>query len=182
MNIELILSIFTEKCKSIFNNNSVLSTIMQSKIDSKSTIRAKTRVYNSTIGEYTFIQRNCLIQRTKIGKFCSISEGCFIGLPEHRYDLLSTSPVFTKGKNYLNTSLCDFDALELKETIIENDVWIGTHVLIKGGIHVGNGAIIGAGSVVTKDVPDYAIVGGNPARIIKYRFDKDKIDSLLKLK
>ena len=66
--------------------------------------------------------------------------------------------------------------------IIENDVWIGNNVLIKGGVTIGNGAIIAMGSVVTKDVPPYAIVGGVPAKIIRYRFSENDIKKLLDFK
>ncbi len=66
--------------------------------------------------------------------------------------------------------------------IIGNDVWIGSNVLIIGGIKIGDGAIVAAGAVVTKDVPPYAIVGGIPARIIRFRFDKEQINKLLELK
>lgn len=72
--------------------------------------------------------------------------------------------------------------IEDYKTIIENDVWIGSNVVVLNGLHIGTGAIIGAGAVVTKDVPPYAIVVGNPARIIKYRFDKEMIKKLLKSK
>ncbi|MDP4132480.1 MAG: acyltransferase [Bacillota bacterium] len=61
---------------------------------------------------------------------------------------------------------------EVKPVVIGNDVWIGGRVIILPGVHIGNGCIIGAGAVVTKDVPDYAIVGGNPAKVIKYRTDE----------
>jgi len=66
-----------------------------------------------------------------------------------------------------------------KQTIIENDVWIGSYSKIIGGVHIHTGAVIGAGSVVTKDVPPYAIVAGCPARIIRYRFPEEKIEKLL---
>lgn len=69
-----------------------------------------------------------------------------------------------------------------KPCYIGNDVWIGRGVMIKNGIKIGNGAIIGAGAVVTKDVPDYAIVGGVPAKIIRYRFDENTIKLLLESK
>ena len=68
------------------------------------------------------------------------------------------------------------------QLVIENDVWIGSNVLLLGGIRIGNGAVIAAGSVVTKDVPPYAIVGGNPAKIIRYRFETGEIERLLELK
>lgn len=65
---------------------------------------------------------------------------------------------------------------EIRKVVIGNDVWIGGRVIILPGVHIGKGAIIGAGAVVTKNVPDFAIVGGNPARVLKYRGDKGKID------
>ena len=67
---------------------------------------------------------------------------------------------------------------EEERVILGNDVWVGSHVLINGGVHIGNGACIAAGAVVVKDVPPYAIVGGVPAKIIRYRFPKEVIDRL----
>lgn len=72
-----------------------------------------------------------------------------------------------------------FDLKEHNEVKIGNDVWIGTRAMILDGITIGDGAVIGAGAVVTKNVPPYAIVGGVPAKIIKYRFSQDKINELL---
>ena len=68
------------------------------------------------------------------------------------------------------------------QIIIENDVWIGSHVLLLGGIRIGNGAVVAAGSVVVKDVPPYSIVGGNPAKIIKMRFSEEIVKSLETIK
>ena len=67
------------------------------------------------------------------------------------------------------------------DIIIENDVWVGARSTIMSGVKISNGAVVAAGSVVTKDVPPYTIVGGNPARIIKYRFDESQIEKLLKI-
>ena len=67
------------------------------------------------------------------------------------------------------------------DIIVEDDVWIGIHAIILSGVHIGRGAIIAAGAVVTNDIPPYAIVGGVPAKLIKYRFDHDLINSLLKI-
>ena len=98
---------------------------------------------------------------------------------------MSTSPIFTQKVNALQKCWIDKDVFEHKtedeRVYIGNDVWVGSHVLINGGVHVGDGAVIGAGAVVVKDVPPYAIVGGVPAKVIRYRFSSEVIARLLEL-
>ena len=118
----------------------------------------------SLIGKYTYINRFCEITSATIGNYCSIGSGVRIGSGEHDYSLLTTSAVITEHTAKELTVLpCD----------IGHDVWIGTQAFIKRGIKIGNGAIIGAHAVVTKDVPDFAIVVGNPAKVIRYRFPEE---------
>ena len=134
-----------------------------------------------TLGEYSYLSQFSMAFKTNIGKFCSIAHGSYIGLWEHNtyvtthsFYLYETSGGFVKGyRNYDKDSLL---------TTIENDVWIGANAVILKGIKVSNGAIIGAGSVVTKDVPPYAIAVGNPAKVLKYRFSQDEIEFLLEKK
>ncbi len=104
---------------------------------------------------------------------------------------ISTSPAFHLGRAMIDTYVEQdvyepYEHTELNgaqwDTIIGNDVWIGTRTMLIGGIHVGDGAIIGAGSIVTKDVPPYAVVAGNPARVIRYRFEEETIRKLEKIK
>jgi len=137
-------------------------------------------------GKYTYVSRDSQIWTydTEIGSFCSISDGVHIGLSQHPTKYFSTSPAFYCTNNI--TNLIEQD-LQLEEELvlpckIQNDVWIGAGVLIMGGVTIGNGAVVAAGAVVTKDVPPYAIVGGVPAKIIKYRFDEETIKELLDLK
>ncbi len=140
-------------------------------------------VKDSKIGDMTFIAENTQIARTKIGKFCSIGPSCRIGLGNHpSKTFVSTHPAFySNGAQFLMTFSddCYFD--EFSQIEIGNDVWIGANVTMIGDIKIGNGAIIAAGAVVTKDVPDYAIVGGVPAKIIRYRFGPNEITHLLKI-
>lgn len=112
----------------------------------------------------------------KIGSYCSIATGVkFILGGEHNLSTLSTYPfkaqLFEMGH----------EAKSKGSIIINDDVWIGLNAIICSGVTIGQGAVIAAGAIVTKDVPPYAIVGGNPAKIIKYRFEQRIIDKLLKI-
>jgi|GEM_PF-3295090 virginiamycin A acetyltransferase len=115
-----------------------------------------------------------------IGKFCSIAVDVKILLGgEHHYDYVSTYPFNKLFLNDLPNAIKD--RRTKGDVIIGHDVWIGRDVLIMSGVKIGNGAVIGAGAIVSKDVPSYAIVAGNPAKIIKYRFDTDTIEKLNEL-
>lgn len=156
-------------------------------VDKNSTIDNHVRIFentiinNSKISSFTYIGRNCLIQFVTIGKFCSIANDVLIGLGAHPLNLFSTSPLFYRSKNVLNYKLIetDIDFQDYKPIIIGNDVWIGTRVIIVGGITIGNGAVIAANAVVTKDVPPFAVVAGIPAKVIKYRSSKEVIEGIL---
>jgi len=139
---------------------------------------------NVKIGSYTFINENTQIDTNceSIGSFCSISHGVKIGMGSHPLHFVSTSPIFYEPyRGYVSEQ--KYNEFEDKGyTIIGNDVLVGANAIILAGVKVGDGAVIGAGSVVTKDVPPYAIVAGNPAKVIKYRFNNEQIDKLLKIK
>ncbi len=123
------------------------------------------------------------VDKLIIGSFCSIGSGAsFImaGNQGHRYDWISTFPFFymPEVENFKNAN----DGFQTSgDTIIGNDVWIGSEAMIMPGITVGDGAVIGSRALVTKDVDAYAIVGGNPAKLIKKRFSKEHIDKLMEM-
>lgn len=126
---------------------------------------------------------------TKIGRYCSIAGGCMVPGPRHYIEAVTTSPVTTdfhfgifeniRRKHHLQDPKWLPPKKELSPPIIENDVWIGINASIMPGVTIGTGAVVAACAVVTKDVPPYAIVGGNPAKIIKYRFPDEIIKRLL---
>ena len=135
-----------------------------------------------SMGRYSYMGKNNSVCNADIGAFCSIASYCAIGGGSHSVDAVSTSPVFAEGRNILRKNLATLPTAEQKRVTIGNDVWIGEAAFICGGVTIGNGAIIGAHSVVTHDVPDYAVVAGAPARVIRYRFTQSQIQALLQLK
>jgi acetyltransferase-like isoleucine patch superfamily enzyme len=134
---------------------------------------------NVFIGEYSSIGRYAKIVYTDIGKYCAISWDTTINVISHPYNNLTISafPYVPYVGNFVTERKQSY-----QQVTIKNDVWIGANSVIMPGVTIGNGAIIGDSAVVTKDVPDYAIVAGVPAKIIKYRFEQDIIDKLLELK
>lgn len=138
-------------------------------------------VSNAIIGNYTYIANNSFVNNVSIGKFCSIGPGVKIGCGTHpTHTFVSTSPVFFSTRKQVQVTFADqmyYD--EIKRIVIGNDVWIGANVFICDGVTIGTGAIIAASAVVTKDVEPYSIVGGVPAKLIRYRFSKSVIKLLL---
>lgn len=143
-----------------------------------------TTVYGGVfIGRYTYINVNTVVYpNTKIGRYCSIARNCEIGVAAHPTNWLSTHPfqfdrtIFSQNEEYL--SIKKQRHLGHKDTVIGNDVWIGAKAVISSGVKVGDGSIIAAGAIVTKDVKPYEIVGGVPAKKIKNRFSPNTIKRL----
>lgn len=115
------------------------------------------------IGMHTYIGKYCKVTKAQIGNYCSIGDNVTIGPGEHDITDISTSHLFFEGKDW-------YDELTKAKCIIENDVWIGVNAVIRRGVTVSHGAVIGANSYVNKDIPPFGVAVGSPAKIIKYRF------------
>ena len=138
-------------------------------------------IFESSIGKYSYVQRNTVVMRTEVGPFCSIADNCSIGLNNHPTDFASTSPVFYDSMQPLPKFLfsrVDQHPPNLR-SVIGADVWRGQGVRIMAGTSIGTGSVIGAGAVVTHDVAPYSIVGGIPARLIRMRFSEEICNNLL---
>lgn len=138
-----------------------------------------------TVGRFTYGSPKLMLwddrERIEIGAFCSIAdEVAIFGGGEHRPDWVTTYPL----RIAFGDPLAGIDGHPATKGItrIGNDVWIGYRALILSGVQIGDGAVVGAGAVVTDDVPPYSIVAGNPARVIRYRFGREEIAQLLRLR
>ncbi len=158
-------------------------------------IKNTVRNPNIQIGDYTYyddpvdaegFERNVLYHypfigdRLIIGKFCALAEGVtfIMNGANHRMAGLSTYPFGIFGQGWEAAIPGEGDLPYKGDTVVDHDVWIGYQAMIMPGVHIGSGAIVAARSVVAGDVPPYAIVGGNPARVIRQRFP-DAVVALL---
>lgn len=154
------------------------SALRNCQIDKNSYVCAQSDLNNVSMGKFSYIGYRCFATNVKIGNFCSIADNCRLGNGMHPIEFVSTSPVFCEGKNILKKNFSNHKYENNKMTIIENDVWIGANVLVKSGVTIHNGAVVGMGSVVTKDIPAYEIWAGVPARFIRRRFETEIVDGL----
>lgn len=178
--IGILLNYLFQLPRRLFSKISIFTLIEDSHIDPTIAILRGSRVYCSTIQKYTYISDHCWIINTTIGSFCSIASNVMIGGGKHPLNFVSTSPVFYSKRNILKTCFAKVNFEEYARTLIGNDVWIGSHAFIKGGVSIGHGAVIGAYCVVTKDIEPYSIVAGNPGKLIRKRFDDTTIEKLIK--
>ena len=137
-------------------------------------------LHNVSLGDFTYVAEKSRLMNTEIGKFSCIGPEVIAGLGVHpSRDFVSTHPIFFSTIKQVQISFVSdsyFD--EYIPITIGHDVWIGARALIMDGVSIGDGAIVAAGAVVARDVPAYAVVGGVPAKILRYRFDQSEIDYL----
>src|SRR5699024_9720674 len=157
-----------------------LSYVTNSSFDGNNYIDRWCKIRNSHFGMYSYVGFRGDFNNIEIGNYCSISSDVKIGLGKHPTHLFSSSPVFYSNNNPFNTKKAYLQFNDNPEkTTIGNDVWIGANVIVMDGVKIGTRAIREVGSVVTKDVQPYEIVGGVPAKPIKKRFDDEIIKALL---
>ena len=136
--------------------------------------------HNNVLFNYPFFG-----EKLVIGRYCALAEGSvfMMGAANHRLSSVTTYPFNVFGGKWRDISTPHIDELPHKgDTVIGNDVWIGHKAVIMPGVTIGDGSIVAAWSVVTKSYPSYSVIGGNPARLIRKRFDDELIDLLLKLR
>ena len=150
--------------------------LLRARLELEAPVNVQSPILSDTVmGAYSFIGPHCEIWGAAIGRFCSIAPRVIIGPSQHPTQWLSTHP-FQFGRTnkfafWEQSKLFSYQRFEPSPPpVIGNDVWIGDGATIMRGVRVGDGAIVAAGAVVTKDVPPYAIVAGVPARVVRYRF------------
>lgn len=149
-------------------------------IDSKSELTGdnllndNVRLIHTTLDRYSYVSPNTILVCCKIGRYVSIGPGCVIGTGLHPLTQVSTSPFIYNDMLFKSRRDEDF-----MPVVINADAWIGANAVVFGGVTLGIGCVVGAGAVVTKDVPPYAVVAGVPARVMRYRFTEEKIQCLL---
>lgn len=161
------------------------SVVRESNIGQRSTIQRNCDIWRLSLGRYSCIGRMSTVQSAKIGSFCALSWNLKIGGDDHDYTMLSTHPFWhdiswgiASDKDYSEY----YHEKEYEEPCtIGNDVWIAAGVSICRNVRIGNGCVIGAGAVITKDIEPYSVVVGIPGRVIKRRFDDITIERLEKI-
>jgi acetyltransferase-like isoleucine patch superfamily enzyme len=181
--IKYLFGFFYWNLFNIINTTEVKNYLIsiKSKIGKNVMIRKQTFIYGKiTIGDYSYVSGpNTLVHDAIIGRYCSIARNVAIGPGNHNLSSVSTHPFLYSVKYKFITN--NIKPLKNIPPIIGNDVWIGMNSTILNNVEIGDGAIIGAGSVVTKDVKPYSVVGGVPAKHIKFRFSDDIIKQLLEI-
>jgi acetyltransferase-like isoleucine patch superfamily enzyme len=157
-----------------------ISSVYRSTVHSSSKIESDTQFYMSTMERHSFCGYGCEISHADIGAFVSIANGVVLGGGRHPIEWVGMSPVFYEGRDSVTAKFSEHPRPDPKRVTVGNDVWIGRSAIVLPGCVIGDGAVVGAGAIVTKSVEPYAIVAGNPAKLIRYRFDETTRSRLLR--
>lgn len=161
-----------------------MATALNCQFGNYNTIYPWSEMSNVTLGDFSFVARECKLANAIIGKFTCVGPEVVCGLGRHpSRNFVSVHPIFYSVRRQAQITFAAHSGFqEFAPITIGNDVWIGARAIILDGVTIGDGAIVGAGAVVARDVPPYAVVGGVPARIIRYRFDPDEISFLMQMR
>ena len=155
----------------------------KSRFSKTSALGGFARLYNVRLGYYSSVRDKSKVMNAEIGNYSVIAKECLIGVGVHPTNYLTCHSIFYKNSPWgFHPEWVKPIEHIAKTTHIGNDVWIGARSLVMDGVTIGDGAIVAAGSVVAKDVPPFAIVGGAPAKLIRYRFPQEMIDRLEDIK
>ncbi|MGY5805271.1 DapH/DapD/GlmU-related protein [Rhizobium sp. LEGMi12c] len=160
------------------------ASIRDSSIGRCCEILADTSLHTAELGDFSYLGPRCIVGDATIGKFCAIAAEVRIGAPNHPMDRPSMHRFTYCPEYYSADAVRDhafFDRRKEDRAVIGNDVWIGHGVIVLPGVKVGNGAVLAAGAVVTKDVQPYTIVGGIPAKFIRERFTRTVAERLISI-
>lgn len=155
------------------------SVIVSSTVHRTSRVEPASQVVSSVFDRHSYCGYGCVILHARIGSFCSIADSVMIGGARHPMEFVSTSPVFLSHRDSVKAKFSHYEYLPVEPVEIGHDVWIGARAMIRPGTRIGTGSVIAMGAVVTRDVEPYTIVGGNPAREIRKRFDPEIVKGLL---
>lgn len=155
------------------------SSISNSFVHSTSKIESGSSFVNSSMKRHSFCGYDCDIYCADIGSFTSIASGVIVGGARHPMEWLGMSPVFYKGRDSIRKKFTEYELSPVERVTVGSDVWIGRNAIVLPGVNIGDGAVVGAGAVVTKTVPPYGIVVGNPAKVIKFRFEENIANFLI---
>lgn len=160
----------------------VLALLNDVKYEKSSHIGPLVKMERASIGKCSLINTLSAAYDCEIGNYCSIARECYIGAATHPLDWVSTSACFYLKSNFTGVCYHEEEFEWNKHTKIGNDVWLGFRTIVLGGVTIGDGAVVGAGSIVTKDIGPYEIWAGCPAKFIRKRFNDETIENILQTK
>ncbi|MDA7490974.1 CatB-related O-acetyltransferase [Synechococcus sp. AH-707-M23] len=171
MNVRRYLHKFIKKLHS--------KDIYKSYIHSTSKVEADSQIVLSSFGRHTYCGYGCTILNTCVDSFVSIGDNVSIGLSSHPLQYVSLSPVFLSHRDSVKKKFAKFEYYPDLKTNVQSDAWIGKGAFIKSGVTIAVGSVVGMNSVLTKSTLPYGIYAGNPAKLIRFRFDRQVRDLLL---